>query len=372
MRPRVLFVGRHRYSLPLSGSLALKFDALAEELELRVLASAAPGSPTRGGPFVLVPPLRPRPLDGLLFYLTLPLRVARELRRFRPDAAVAESAYEALAVLLARRLARSPVRLVLDVHGDWRTATRLYGSPLRRLLSPLADRLGDEAVRRADAVRTISTFTTELVRRAGVEPAATFPAFMDLAPFAEPPLEPLPERPRALFVGVLERYKNVDGLAEAWRRAAPRVPDAELVLVGRGTLTEVPQRLVEELPAQTRWVESVPTEGVAQALDGASLLVLPSRSEGMGRVLVEALLRGRPVLATRVGGIPDLVRDGENGVLVEPGDTAALADALAALLSDRERLERLAAGARASVEPWVASPAEYARRVRSLVEAALA
>jgi len=339
---------------------------------VRVLASAAEGSPTRDGTFVLVPPLRPRRLDGALFYVMLPFRVARELRRFRPDAALAESPYEALAILLGRALAGVPARVVLDVHGDWRTATRLYGSTARRLLSPVADRVADAAVRRADAVRTISTFTTDLVRRVGVEPAATFPAFMDLAPFAERPPAPLPERPRALFVGVLERYKNVDGLADAWRLAAPRVPGAELVLVGKGTLTEVPRQLVADLPEQTRWIESVPTEGVADELDRASLLVLPSRSEGMGRVLVEALLRGRPVLATRVGGIPDLVRDGENGVLVPPGDTRALADALVALLSDPERLARLAGGARASAEPWVATPADYARRVRELVEAVAA
>jgi glycosyltransferase involved in cell wall biosynthesis len=87
----------------------------------------------------------------------------------------------------------------------------------------------------------------------------------------------------------------------------------------------------------------------------------------MGRVVVEALCRGRPVVATRVGGIPDLVRDGENGLLVEPGDTAALAEALVRILGDRELAERLAARARESAEPWLATPEEYAARLRAAV-----
>jgi glycosyltransferase involved in cell wall biosynthesis len=174
----------------------------------------------------------------------------------------------------------------------------------------------------------------------------------------------LPEEPVALFVGALERSKNLDGLAEAWRRAAPRVPGARLRIVGRGSLAPVAAALVAELPEQTEWIESLDTTGVADALDAAQLLVLPSRSEGMGRVIVEALLRGRPVLATDVGGIGDLVADGDNGLLVHADD---LADALVALLSDRARIERLAGRARASVDSWVATPAEYAERVREVV-----
>jgi glycosyltransferase involved in cell wall biosynthesis len=367
VKPRVLFVGRTRYRLPLDDGLRKKFDALRRDLEVRVLASAAPGSATADGTFELVPPLRPRALDGAWFHVSLPLRVARELRRFRPDAVVAQSAYEAAAVRVARVLARSRARLVLDVHADWRTSTRLYGSPLRRALAPLGDRVARSALRGADGVRTISGYTTGLVRDVGVEPAGVFPAFMDLEPFAGPPA-PLPERPRALFVGVLERYKNVDGLAEAWRLAAPQVPEAMLHLVGRGTLTDVVERLVADLPERTRWTPELETPEVARALDDAWVLVLPSRSEGLGRVVVEAFCRGRPVLATRVGGILDLVEDAVNGLLVAPGDVAALAEALVRVLSDSSLAEGLGDGARRSAGPWLQTPEQYAERVRMLIE----
>ena len=159
-------------------------------------------------------------------------------------------------------------------------------------------------------------------------------------------------------------------LAEAWRIAAPQVPDATLHLIGRGTLHDVVQRLITDLPEQTRWTESLPAEGVVSAMDDLTVLVLPSRSEGLPRVIIEAACRRRAVVATASGGIPDLVTHGENGLLVPSEDVAALADALVRVLSDRQLAERLGAVANAAAEPWMATPEEYARRVRALVERA--
>lgn len=359
--------GRMRYRLPLDASLQRKFDALGRELDLRVLGTAPPEGPTQNGVFRLVPPFRARPLDGAAFYAALPFRIARELRRFKPAAVLTQSPYEAAAALLGRRLARQPARVVVDVHGDWRTFTRLYGSRSRRLLAPLADRLALAGLRRADAVRVLSPYTRTLVTNAGIEPAAEFPAFMDLEPFLVPP-GPLPKRPTALFIGVLERYKNVDGLAEIWRRTAPRVPDATLHVVGSGTLQHVVEDLVASLPTQTTWSQRLRSEEVVEAMDSSTLLLLPSRSEGLPRVVVEALLRGRPLVASRAGGIPDIVVDGVNGVLLDPDDHEAFAETLVRLLSDRREAERLAAGARRSGEPLVATPEEYATSVRELVD----
>lgn len=371
MKRKLLMVGRTRYSLPLSPSLEQKFEALSQELDVRVLASDA-GGPGQDARFRLVRQAWPRGLDGPSFYALLPFRVAREIREFRPDAVLVQGAQEAALANLGRRLARVPTRVIADIHGDPAAPTRLYGSPLRKALAPLADWLAKRGLRGADGVRTISAYTSSVVREAGVEPTATFAAFMDLEPFLETELRPLPEPPVALFVGVLERYKAVDVLAEAWRNAAPQVPGATLQIVGRGTLRDVVAQLVAELPAQTRWTEVLTTTDVARALDEATVLVLPSRSEGLGRVVVEAFCRGRGVVASSVGGIPDVVEDGVTGLLVPPGDAMALADALVAALSDRDLTERLGASARVAVEPWLATPDEYARQIRDLVDAVAA
>jgi glycosyltransferase involved in cell wall biosynthesis len=358
MMPRVLFVSRSRYRLPLDPQLARKWDALAGELDLRVLATGD-GSEGR---FRLVPARSPT------FYLALPIHVARELRAFDPDVIVTQSPYEAGAAIVGRSLARSRARILLEVHGDWRTATRLYGSPVRRVLEPISRTVARAALRHADAVRTVSPFTSELVREVGVEPAASFTAYFDASAFTATSPVPLPARPRVLFVGVLERYKNVHGLAEAWRRVARDLPDAELHVIGRGRLRDVVDRLVRDLPGRVRWDEWVPSEEIASALDGATVLVLPSFSEGLPRIVVEAFARGRGVVGSRAGGIPDIVEDGENGLLVPPGDSAGLVSALERVLTDDALAGRLADGASESFSRWQQTPEQFAQRTRALVD----
>lgn len=363
MKPRVLFVGRSRYRLPLSATLAQKFDALRDELDVRVLASSGDGG-AGDATFRLVPER-----GGVRFWLALPFRAARQLRDFQPAAVITQSPFEAAAALLARRLARVPTRVITDVQGDWRTATRLYGSPARALLRPLADGVAAAALRRVDAVRTISPFTTRLVRDLGIEPADSFPTFVDLDAFTGDDAAPLPAEPVAVFVGVLEPYKNIDGLAAAWPAVVARLPDARLHVVGKGSRAAVIEELVAREPS-VRWTRELDAAGVARALDEAMLLVLPSRSEGMGRVVIEAFARARPVVGTRVGGIADLVEPDVTGLLVEPGDIGALTDALVALLGDRDRAARLGRRGQEGVRPWLQTPAEFAAKTRALVEGA--
>jgi glycosyltransferase involved in cell wall biosynthesis len=359
MRPRVLFVSRTRYRLPLDAQVARKWDALSDELDVRVLAT---GDDDDDGRFRLV---RAR---SQAFYLRLPLHVARELRSFRPDVVVAQSPYETGAALVGRALARSRARVVAEVHGDWRTATRLYGSRGRRMVEPISRSVAVAALRRADAVRTLSPFTTGLVRRIGVEPTTAFTAYFDSSAFAVTPPAPLPDRPRALFVGVLERYKDVDGLAEAWRLAEARVPEASLHLIGKGRERRVAESLVRDFPGRVDWDEWVPSERVAAALDAATVLLLPSQSEGLPRIVIEAFARGRAVVGARAGGIPDIVEDGVSGLLVPPGDPGALADAIVRVLSDPALAQSLARGAHAAAAGWLQTPEEFAARVRELVD----
>ena len=371
MKPRVLMVGRTRYRLPLNESLALKFDALRDRLELRVLGAAPRGAPAGDATFALQRGTVVAALDGPAFYGSLPVRIARELRREPADAILAQSPYEALAALAGRKLARSDAAVVVEIHGDWRTWSRLYGSSARAVVAPLADRAALVAIRGADAVRTLSPFTTGIVREAGVEPAGVFTTYTELTAFSEPEVAPLPERPVALFIGVLERYKNIHAVADAWRLAAPRVPEATFRLVGDGRHVDVAETLVRELPGRVHWDRRLETPDVVTALDESWLLLLASRSEGTPRVVIEALCRGRAVVGARAGGIPDVVSDGETGILVDPDRPEDIADALVRILSDRELAERLGHGGRELSTKWTYTPDEYAERVVELVERAV-
>lgn len=370
MKTRVLFVGRTRYRLPLPLSLERKWEAVGHELDYRVLASAD-GDARSGGSFELMAPLPVA--DGAAFYLRLPFRVRRAIQSFRPQAIVAEDPRTATLVMLGRLLAGEPrPKVICEVHGDWRHSTRLYGAGGRRLLSPLVDALDRYGVRHADAVRALSLYTATLVKSERDRlPDAVFPTYTDLSVFTKRPVQPLPETPTALFVGVLERYKNVDGLVAAWRRVAERVPAAQLVVVGKGPLRGEIERLAAELPGRVEHIEELPPEGVASTLDEATLLVLPSRHEGLGRVVIEAFARGRGVVASRAGGVLDLVDDGVQGLLVDPEDTGGLADALVHVLTQRDLAERLGVAASARFADWNQSAEEFARRTKEVVEAAL-
>jgi glycosyltransferase involved in cell wall biosynthesis len=361
MIPRVLFVGRTRYRLPLPDGLARKWDALSERMDVRVIASGTGSDPR----FHLVPP---RPLDGPAFYSTLPVAVARELRSFRPDVVVAESPYEAAAAEVARTLARSPAKVVVEVHGDWRVWSSHYGSRSRSLLRPVSDAVAGWAVDHADGHRAVSAFTASLVEGRGREPLGVFTTYSDLGAFTGP-RSPVPDERRVLFVGVLERYKNVEGLAAAWRLVASRVPDARLHLVGTGTLTEVAAELARE---GARWDRRLEPDEVAAAFDSSRALLLPSASEGLPRIGIESFLRGRGVLGTRAGGIPDLVEHEVSGLLVDLGDTRALAGAIERVLVEDGLAARLGEGAGAAAERWVTTPHEYADRVLAVVNAVLA
>ena len=332
-----------------------------------MLGSAADGDVPPDPAFHLARPVRPGVLDGIVFHALLPARVARELREFEPDAVLVHGAHDALLAMLGRRLARSSAPVVVDLHGDWRTTARLYGSRVRSVTAPVVDLVSRLAIKRADAVRTVSQFTTELVREEGVEPTAEFAAFVDFDEFRVTPPTPLPARTRLLFVGVLEQYKGVDVLADAWRLAAPRVPDAELHLVGRGSRFDVVEQLLVDVPRQTSWHPALPQAELVHELDRSTALVLPSRSEGLPRIVLEAFCRGRPVVAARSGGIPDAIRDGENGILVEPESAEALADAIVELLVEPDWAAQLGRGAASSAQEWLATPEEYAGRVRDLV-----
>jgi glycosyltransferase involved in cell wall biosynthesis len=131
----------------------------------------------------------------------------------------------------------------------------------------------------------------------------------------------------------------------------------------------VAESLVHDFPGRVTWEERVPPEGVAAALDAATVLVLPSFSEGLPRVAMEAFARGRGVVGARAGGIPDIVEDGRSGLLVPAGDAVALADALVRALSEPQLARTLADGAQAASARWLQTPEEFATRTRELVDA---
>jgi glycosyltransferase involved in cell wall biosynthesis len=150
----------------------------------------------------------------------------------------------------------------------------------------------------------------------------------------------------ALYLGRLSREKGVDMLVRA-----AAVSGASVKLVGEGPLREELERLVAETGADVELLGYRSGDELAEIVRGASSVVMPSVChDNCPLAVIEAMAWGKPVVASRVGGIPELVRDGDEGLLVPPGDVDALGRALTDLLSSPELAEQMGRRGRARVE----------------------
>ncbi len=362
MKTRVCFVGTTRYAVPLDHTTTRKFVALAPLVDAVVVAFATGRRPRRVrgvAEFLLLPNLPAAPLRIVLYLLAVPgillwLACVRGV-----DVLIAQSPYEAVPAALAKGLARLVGRrtvLVVESHGDFEVSLflqrRVRGAAVYRFLMRRACRF---AFRHGDLFRAISTFTREqLARWAPGRAVLEFPTWSDLDPFFDAADAPA-ATPVVLYAGTLIPRKGVHHLLHAFGSIAVEFPDAVLVLAGAPGDATYTRRLVtgaeRGLPGRIRVLGQVEPAVLAAWMRRARVLVLPSLSEGLGRVVIEAMATGTPVIGSRVGGIPDLVTDGVTGFLVPPGDETALAGRLRHLLADADLARAMGERARAFVEP---------------------
>ena len=201
-------------------------------------------------------------------------------------------------------------------------------------------------VRRARLVLCPSEALAEEARALGARDVRIVPTGVAIPDTVDEPDDP----PHVLFVGRLSDEKGIAELLEATR-------DAPRVVVGDGPLRErVPDA-----------VGFVPPSGLGRYYERAAIVACPSRREGYGVVAREAMAYGRPVVATRVGGLADAVEDGVTGLLVPPRDPAALRAAIERLLGDEGLRRRLGVAARAEARSrfsWDAATAATIRAYR--------
>lgn len=178
--------------------------------------------------------------------------------------------------------------------------------------------------------------------------------------------EPVGGRDGLVFAGRLTRQKAL----HVALRALAELPDAHLLIIGDGPDRERLERLAGELglDGRVRFAGPLPRDEVIKALASAQAAVLSSDWENFPHAAVEALAVGTPLVATAVGGVPEVVRDGVNGLLVRPGEPHELAQAIARLLDSPELQARLSTEARRSVAEL--EPDRIYGRIEEIVQAA--
>jgi phosphatidyl-myo-inositol dimannoside synthase len=209
------------------------------------------------------------------------------------------------------------------------------------------------AARQAHVAIAVSAYTASLIAATGASPASTrlIPPGVDL-----PTVSRSRESGRPTFVTISrleDRYKGHDVLIRALPLVRAEVPDVEWIVIGDGPLRQglEEQARSSGVAGSVRFLGAVSDERRDACLAGADLLAMPSRlpedggaGEGFGIVYLEAGALGTPVLAGNVAGALDAVGDGESGLLVDPTDPRAVADAIVRLLRDHELARRLGEG----------------------------
>ncbi len=270
--------------------------------------------------------------------------LARLLRRLRPDVVVVHFVdlsslyFAALRPLLG-------FRLVLNARGSDVLVQPRESERHRRLL-PLALRRADHVVALSQAIADAAVALCPDVKGR----VTVIHNGVDLDFWRMRVAEPDEAAPLIVAAGRLHPVKGFDVLIEAFAAVYRRVPASRLRIIGEGeeraALEALAQRLGVagdlEMPG---WVDR---EALRQAYQSASVVAVPSRSEGLGNVAIEAMAAGAAVVASAVGGLPDVVDEGRTGRLVPPEDVAALADSAGRVVERaRSGAEDASGGARA-------------------------
>ena len=293
---KVLFLGVTKYDLAKDLHLQRKFEGLAGGIRPFVIAKGGFCIQRKwGAEFVLFP--------AGIFYWPLAFVAAFLICLTKKiDTVVCQGPLiEGLVGTVIKKILGK--ELIVELHGDW---------GFKKNLSKIAL----ISLKNADKIRGVAVYLVEKAKRIAPDKSYyLFPTFTDLNDFLKE--ENTAFQKYILFVGRNDVVKGIKYLEEAYKIVKPGFPDFELVMVGEG------------LPAG-----KLSLKETREKMKDCYCLVVPSLTEGLPRVIMEAMALGKPVVASNVGGIPDLVEDGQTGFLFEVANSQELAEKLRTLLSD--------------------------------------
>jgi glycosyltransferase involved in cell wall biosynthesis len=384
LKARIGFIGGGRYTRPLNETAEKKFRAISSLGEVFVVGFSSDLRPrmfTEHAHFYLLPQLPFPILRYLEMFVLGQLLTLWLVFRHRVQVVVAQSPYEGFVAALAIKIAawfEYKVGLVVEVHGDFEESLFLYRRiRFRALHRFVMKQAALYSLGQADVLRAISNSTTEQVRR--WEPQKTiisFPTWTDIETFFRRGANRRNDFPNAiLFVGMVTPLKGIHYLINAFSFIAEEFRQSRLIIIGKeenvGYADDLRQQIKTlGLENRVRFIGHQSQAELAFRMSEAAVLVLPSKSEGLPRVIIEAMATGTPVIGSRVGGIPELIKDGVNGFLIPPGDEQALAEKLRWVLSNPEKARAMGHAGRGFAKQTF-STENYVRGYRQIFQLGL-
>jgi glycosyltransferase involved in cell wall biosynthesis len=381
---RVAFLGGARYSQPLDATSEKKWRLLSELGEMFIIGFSQDLRPrrfTQHAHFYLLPKFPLPVLRYLAMFTVGPVLTLWLILRHGVRILVAQSPYECFAASVAKVLARlfgKKVALIVESHGDFEVSLFLQ----RRVLIPalyrfLMHKIARFSLHHADLLRAVSNSTHSQLRSwMPKKTVVQFPAWTDIDVFLKAgEIKKNKGEKIIIYVGVLIPQKGVHFLLDAFSQVVKAVPEARLWILGKEENLEYAKGLKEQterlgLKEKVKFFEPVSQERLANYMAQSYVLVLPSISEGLGRVVFEAMASGIPVIGSNVGGIPEMIKDGKTGFLVLPGDVSALADRLKWILQHLEEAKKMGENAHKFAKAFF-SVEKYVQNYAKLFEMAV-
>lgn len=172
--------------------------------------------------------------------------------------------------------------------------------------------------------------------------------------FSKIPREIKQESNRVICVARLSWEKGIDYLIKAWPRVLKEIPFAKLVIVGEGNKRGEIEKMIKDfnISDSVELKGSLPHNKIFDEIKKSEIFICPSLAEGLGIVFIEAQACGVPVIGTRIGGIPDVIQNNENGILIEPKNSEEISKSIIALLKNEDLRDRLSKKALETVRKY--------------------
>ena len=352
---KICFVGSARYRRPLETTDEKKFQVLKTLGELFVIGFSQDRIPrrfTQHAHFYLFPEFSWAVLRYIEMFLIVPFLVLWLIFRYRVQVLVAQSPYEGAMVAFAKRCAKwfgREVVLVLESHGDFEESLFMQ----RKFFFPsfyrfLMNRISSFTFHHADVLRAVSRSTRQQMEcwKPGHHVFQFF-TWTDIEVFQHVgDKRNYSVSQTFMYAGVLIPRKGLTHLVRAFGRVVPDFSQARLLIIGKAEnqadADEV-KALVKQLKQEKRiqFIGEVSQQELADYMVQADAFVFPTYSEGLPRVVFEAMSTGLPVIATAVSGIPEVVQEGVTGFLLQPGDETGLTEKMRWMLGHPEEAHEM-------------------------------